>query len=217
MVATVLVGGGIHLINQYVASLDFSFNQYVVEDSRAALIHTGSWAMFDRVAAGIRAALGQRDLDYIIVSHFEADECGALKRFLDLYPGAVPVCSEVTARQLRGFGLVQEPLVKKEGDTLELGRRTLTFLAYPSEMHLWDGILPFDPSTGTLFSSDLFVTRGRPDPLVAVGSVTQTVSDIGADRIPAEGPRRELATKLAGLPVRVIAPGHGQVIRAVDR
>ncbi len=57
----------------------------------------------------------EQELAYIFVSHFESDECGGLSLLLENQPKAKPVCSEITARQLNGFGIANEIAVQKPG------------------------------------------------------------------------------------------------------
>src|SRR5690606_22072170 len=70
----------------------FSFNQYLIVDDEPLLFHTGPRRMFPLVSEAIAHMMPMQDLRYIAVSHFEADECGALNEFLGAAPEAVPVC-----------------------------------------------------------------------------------------------------------------------------
>ncbi|MBI2371019.1 MAG: hypothetical protein HYV08_12425 [Deltaproteobacteria bacterium] len=186
------------------------FNQYLVLDDRPAMISTGSVAMFDEVVALHRKVMDPSGLRYLILPHFEHDEAGAMTRFMELAPGVEPVCGAICARQLLGFGLAEKVRIVKDGEVLPLGRRRLRLLYTPFEMHLWDGLVAFEESEGILFSSDLFGQWGEtPDPAeLPDKAVAMTRGAI---------PERDMLTRvigrLASLPLRVIAPGHGAVIR----
>ncbi|MCF7875996.1 MBL fold metallo-hydrolase [Candidatus Bipolaricaulota bacterium] len=199
-----------YLINTYNDRIDLTFNQYVINDDWPMLVHAGSAQQFDSVTNGLKRVCLIEDLEYILISHFESDECGALSRFLDRNPDLSPVCSEITARQLCGFDIHQDPVVKEGGDTLDLGSRTLKFLNYPAEMHLWNGILAYDSDDDGLFSSDLFIRRGPVDELVVAEDIA--LESISPDRIPNQEEYRMMVDRLIELSPRWIAPGHGPVL-----
>src|SRR5262245_18635045 len=75
----------------------FNFNQYLIVDEAPMLFHTGMRQLFPLVSEAIRAVLPVERLRYVGLSHFEADECGALNDFLAAAPNAVPVCGQVAA------------------------------------------------------------------------------------------------------------------------
>ena len=75
----------------------FSFNQYLVVDDEPFLFHTGLRRLFPVVSEAIAAVMPVARLRYVALSHFEADECGAINEFLAVAPNAVPVCGRVAA------------------------------------------------------------------------------------------------------------------------
>ena len=95
------IGKGIYRINTPVAlpggAGQFNFNQYLVIDDEPLMFHTGQRALFPLVSEAVRAVLPLEKLRYLALSHFEADECGALNEFLAAAPNAVPVCGQVAA------------------------------------------------------------------------------------------------------------------------
>ena len=74
------LAGGIYRISTYVPAKRISFNQFLIEDEKPALIHTGTFPMYDDVRASVAQVLDPSRLRYIIVPHFEADECGGMGR-----------------------------------------------------------------------------------------------------------------------------------------
>src|SRR5262250_3177286 len=94
------IADGIYRINTPVSlpgELGFNFNQYLIVDEAPMLFHTGLRKLFPLVSEAIAAVMPVERLRYLGLSHFEADECGALNEFLAAAPRAVPVCSQVAA------------------------------------------------------------------------------------------------------------------------
>ncbi|MGS1471177.1 MBL fold metallo-hydrolase [Klebsiella pneumoniae] len=85
----------------------------------------------------LQELLGERKIKYILISHFESDECGGLALVLKEHPEAVAVCSETTARQLMGFGITNNVLIKKPNEIFAGDDFEFQTISYPSEMHMW--------------------------------------------------------------------------------
>ena len=63
----------------------FQFNQFLIDDERPALIHTGLHQMYEDVRAAV-ARSGPTSSAYMVLLHFEADECGGMDRFVEGAP-----------------------------------------------------------------------------------------------------------------------------------
>src|SRR5262245_19808294 len=142
----------------------FTFNQYLVVDDEPLLFHTGPRRMFPLVREAIARVLPVERLRYLGVSHFEADESGALNEFLAVAPRAVPVCSTVGAMVSIGDIADREPRPLAHGEELSLGTRRLRWIDTPHLPHGWDCGYLFDVSTSTLLSGDLFTMGGADHP-----------------------------------------------------
>lgn len=94
-----------------------------------------------------------------MVPHFEADECGALNKFLFIALDAVPVCSPIGESSVSDF-TEREPRVVDDGEILSIGSRKLRFILTPY-VHLWDSLVIFEETQGVLYSSDLFGQPGE--------------------------------------------------------
>jgi flavorubredoxin len=149
----------------------FSFNQYLIIDEAPMLFHTGMRLSFPSVSEAIRAVLPIERLRYLGLSHFEADECGALNSFLAAAPQAVPVCSTVAAMTSVGDFADRAPRALLDGEELALGRHTMRWFDTPHVPHAWECGLMLDVTTRTFFCGDLFTQGGT-------GEVALTESDI---------------------------------------
>jgi flavorubredoxin len=201
---------GMYCISTFDERIGLSFNQYLLRDEKPVLVHTGSAQMFGDILERIREVMDPAQIAYAFISHFESDECGALSQWLGMAPGLVPVGSAVTARQLLGFGITDRTQVGKDGDLLDLGRRRLRFVPYPSEMHLWEGLLAFEDTERILFSADLFIGRG-PTP-ATVMRVSPKALVIPEAAIPSDEDRATCLARIQALQPSLVAPGHGSVL-----
>ncbi|BCZ46707.1 hypothetical protein psyc5s11_27740 [Clostridium gelidum] len=136
-----IINKDLHQFSSYIQQINLTFHQYLLLCDEPLLVHTGNVMQAEALLPQLKAALNSKDLKYIFISHFEADECGALSVILEHFPEALTICSEVTARQLNGFGIKAKTITKKAGEKLTTDSYELEFIDYPSEMHLWDGLL----------------------------------------------------------------------------
>jgi flavorubredoxin len=158
--------GRIYRISYWSPESGITFNQFLIADERPALIHTGRYDDYERVRSAISQVLDPSELEYVILLHFEADECGGMDRFVEAAPDSVLGGSWLSISvnlsrwnyrgRLQGF---------KQGDTLDLGTHRLRFLETP-HVHHWDSMMVFDEATKSLFPADLFMQAGDQPALV---------------------------------------------------
>ncbi len=169
------IADGIYRINTPVTmpggSGQFSFNQYLIVDDAPLLFHTGQRRLFPLVQEAIGCVMPLHRLRYVGLSHFEADECGALNAFLAASPEAVPLCGGIAAMTSIGDFADRSPVALADSQELELGRRTVKWFDTPHVPHAWECGLMLESSTRTLFCGDLFTQGGT-------GEVALTESDI---------------------------------------
>jgi flavorubredoxin len=149
----------------------FTFNQFLVVDDEPLLFHTGPRKMFPLVREAIETVIPAGTLRYLGISHFEADECGALNEFLAVAPRAVPLCGavgkmvsvdDVADREARGLG---------DGEQLSLGKHTVGWIDTPHLPHGWDCGYLFESTTSTLFCGDLFTQPGAEHSALTEGDI----------------------------------------------
>ena len=138
-------------------SMDFQFNQFLIDDERPALIHTGMYAMYDDVRAAVGEVLDPGKLEYVALLHFESDECAGMDRFLEGAPDSALACSAASVQlNLSGWNYAGRVEGHEDGDVTDLGRHKLRFLETP-HVHHWDSMMLFDETTKSVFPSDLFI------------------------------------------------------------
>jgi flavorubredoxin len=169
------IAPGIYRINTPIAlpgsGDQFNFNQYLVVDEEPLLFHTGPRRMFPLVREAIDGVMPVERLRWIGLSHFEADECGALNDFLAVAPQAVPVCSQVAAMVSVDDFANRPARSLADGDVLTVGEHRMRWFDTPHLPHAWECGLMMDVSTRTFFCGDLFTQGGA-------GEVALTEADI---------------------------------------
>jgi flavorubredoxin len=153
------VGPDIYRINVEIPGKPVTFSLFLIRDEQPTLVETSYRRVFDEVMEAVATVIDPSTLRHIVIPHFEGDECGGLNHFLEAAPNALPVCSPVGANTSIPDFSIRDPLRVDEETTLDLGQHKLRFLVTPY-VHAWDSMLAYDETTGTLFSSDLFLQPG---------------------------------------------------------
>lgn len=189
----------------------FTFNQFLIEDERPLLYHTGPLKLFPLVSEAIARVLPVRSLRYVGFSHYEADECGSLNDFLRLAPDAEPLCSQ-TAKMVSIDDVAIRPArAIQDGESIPLGRHRVRWLDAPHFPHGWECGHLFEETTSTLFCGDLFTQAGdRHDPVTENDILAPSEAmRAGMDYYSNTRTGAQLAEKLAATNPRLLACMHG--------
>ena len=141
---------------QYDVPLGMAYNSYVILDEKIAVMDTVDAHFGKEWLANLTAALAGRTPDYLVVQHMEPDHSANIAAFMDAYPAVTVVASQAAFRMMKQFygsDYADRRLVVGEGDTLALGRHTLTFLTAPM-VHWPEVIVTYDCTDKVLFSAD---------------------------------------------------------------
>jgi flavorubredoxin len=157
---------GIYRISTWADDFGITMNQFLIDDERPALIHTGIHPLYEAVRRSISEVLDPRRLAFVALLHFEADECGGMERFVAEAPQSTLVASALSVGvNLQGWPYDGKVQGFQEGDLLDLGRHKLRFLETP-HVHHWDSMMIFEETTRSLFPADLYMQPGRQPPIV---------------------------------------------------
>jgi flavorubredoxin len=194
-----------------------SFSQFLLDDERPALIHTGTHPMYEGVRAAVAEVLDPARLAYVVAPHFEADECGGMGRFVAEAPGSVLVCSEVGAMiNLAGWDYRGQVRGVRDGDTIDLGKRRLRFLETP-HVHHWDSMMVFEETDRALYPADLLIQPGEQPPIVTEdlsGAMCGLYRMSGIFAAP--GPVLSVVDRIERLAPRWVHPMHGGSLDAAS-
>jgi flavorubredoxin len=202
--------GGIYRIATFFEPYGITFNQFLIDDERPMLIHTGMDDMYEAVRQAVAEVLDPAQLAYVALLHWEGDEAGGLDRWIAQAPQAEVVGSDLSiALNLNGFGVPHRALGMRDGDTLDLGRHQLRFLETP-HVHHWDSMMVVETTTNSLFPADLFLQPGDQPPVV-----TENLGDAMNEQYRFAGifaheqPVREVVDRLEPLDLDWVHAMHG--------
>ena len=133
-----------------------TYNSYFINAEKKALVEVAKEKFTETYIKKLRLVTNPEEIQYIIVDHTEPDHSGSLRILLDLAPSATVVGSGNAIRYLED--IVNKPfksLIVKDGDTLDLGNKTLRFFSAPN-LHWPDSILTLLVEDKVLFTCDVF-------------------------------------------------------------
>ena len=197
---------------QYVVPNGMSYNSYVILDDKIAVMDTVDQNFTEEWLNNVAAVLDGRKPDYLVVHHMEPDHSANIANFLAAYPEATVVSSAkafVMMKNFFGSDYADRRIVVGEGDTLPLGKHTLTFVTAPM-VHWPEVIVSYDSCDKVLFSADGFGKFGALDveedwACEARRYYIGIVGKYGAQT-------QALLKKAAGLDISIICPLHGPVL-----
>lgn len=122
-----------------------TYNAYLVRGAeKTALIDASHLKFFDYYLANVQEICGIDEIDYIVMNHNEPDHSGTVAKLLKLNPKIEVYASKAGTIYLKN--ITNDPAIKlhavKDGDTLDLGGKTLhfkpaPFLHWPDTMFTW--------------------------------------------------------------------------------
>lgn len=204
------VADGIYRLSEFGPEYGISFNQFLIDDDKPALIHTGTVPMYDSVYKAVAQIMNPARLAYIVIPHFEADECGGMGRFIKQATNAELICSELgAALNLSGWEYVGPFQGMRDGSTLDLGRHKLKFIETP-HVHHWDSMMVIEETTQSLFPADLFIQPGE-QPATITQDLGKEMCELyrGAGIFGGDKPVLSCVDRIEKFAPRLVHPMHG--------
>ena len=133
-----------------------SYNSYLIEDEKVVLIDT-AWKPFDEeFVNNLKKEIDLNKIDYIIANHGEIDHSGSLPKLMKEIPNAPIYCTANAVKSIKGqYHEDWNFVTVKTGDTLNIGKHTLTFIEAPM-LHWPDTMFTYMDQENILFSNDAF-------------------------------------------------------------
>jgi flavorubredoxin len=193
-----------------------TYNSYFIDARKKVLIEVAKEKFSATYQKKLRSLTDPADISYIILDHTEPDHSGILKQMLELAPSATVVGSGNAIRYLDDMlNMPFKSLIVKDGDTLDLGDKTLRFIAAPN-LHWPDSIYTYLEEEKILFTCDSFgahyCTYEMKDDL--------TKDYLAAHKYyfdvimrPFSRFMLKAVERIKSLDIEYICPGHGPILR----
>ncbi len=197
---------------QYIVENGMAYNSYVIIDEKIAVMDSVDARFGNEWLANIKAAIGERKPDYLIVQHMEPDHSANIVAFAQAYPDAKIVASAkafTMMKQFYGSDFAERQVVVGEGSTLSLGGRELAFATAPM-VHWPEVIVTYDKSEKVLFSADAFGKFGAldADEDWACEARRYYIGIVGKYGVQVQA----LLNKATAFDIEIICPLHGPVL-----
>ena len=198
---------------QYKVPNGMAYNSYAVIDDKIAVMDTVDARFTHEWLDNIRETLGGRMPDYLVVQHMEPDHSANIVNFAKNYPDAVIVSSAkafVMMKNFFGNDFSERRIVVAEGDSLNLGKHTLCFVAAPM-VHWPEVMVTYDKTDKVLFSADGFGKFGALDVEEEWTDEARRyyIGIVGKYGVQVQN----LLKKAASLDINTICPLHGPVLK----
>lgn len=144
----------------------FAFNQFLIVDEHPLLIHTGRVPWFEDTRRVVSEIIDPKRLSYITFSHHEADETGALNQWIHESSSAKPIVGAIGKSSIEDFSN-NPPVVLADGQSISLGKRSVTLIETPHFPHNWEAVMFYEPENKILFCSDMGAQPGLPSGFLA--------------------------------------------------
>ncbi|TSA30144.1 MAG: FprA family A-type flavoprotein, partial [Bacteroidetes bacterium] len=193
-----------------------TYNSYFIQADQPCIIETTKAPFRDAFLRKVKQVTDPAEIRYIVMDHTEPDHSGTLKDLLEVAPKATVVGSGNAIRYLKDqLGMEVPHRVIKDGDTLDLGNKTLRFIGAPN-LHWPDSMYTWLEEDQVLFTCDSFgshyATEEMFDDLVGdFDEAFRYYFDVIMK--PYSRFMVQAINRIRPLPIRIICPGHGPILR----
>ena len=197
---------------QYVVENGMAYNSYVIMDEKITVMDTVDARFTHEWLDNIENIIGSRQPDYLVIQHMEPDHSANIANFMNVYQNTKIVSTEkafAMMRQFFGTDFEGRKIVVGEGDTLSLGKHTLTFVLAPM-VHWPEVMVTYDSADKVLFSAYGFGKFGALDVEEdwACEARRYYIGIVGKYGVQVQN----LLKKASGLDIQIICPLHGPVL-----
>lgn len=197
---------------QYIVPNGMAYNSYVIMDEKIAIMDMVDKRKSKEWMDNLEEVLGDRQPDYLIISHMEPDHSAYLNDVLAKYPAMQVVSNAKLFGMLPQFfevDIENRKVVVAEGDTLTLGVHTLHFVMAPM-VHWPEVMVTYESADKILFAADAFGKFGTldTDEDWACEARRYYFNIVGKYGMPVQ----TLLKKAAALDIQIICPLHGPIL-----
>jgi len=200
----------------YATERGSTYNAYLIIDEKITLIDNVKDHLGEEMMARISSVIDPSKIDVIISNHGEPDHSGNLVALMKKAPNAKVYASAPNGIKILNAIYGELPILPlKNGDELNIGKRTLKFIHAPM-VHWPDSMVTYDAFDRILFSNDAFgqhfATSKRWDSDVELATALFEAKKYYANIvIPYSAQANRLLTAAKTLDLEIIAPSHGVI------
>ncbi len=195
-----------------------TYNAYLLKTEKPTVIDTVDIEFGREFVENLSEIIDPNEIQYIVINHTEPDHSGGLAALASRAPNATIVCTEPAVHELKEMYKLHQRtfLVVKDGDTLDIGGKTLKFKETPY-LHTEETMITYSIEDKILFPCDIFSTHVANDKYFNDEAEADITEDfIGYYNAIIHPHRRYVRTLIAALEeldVKMIAPSHGYILR----
>jgi flavorubredoxin len=203
---------GIYRISGFSNEFGITFNQFLINDEKPMLIHTGPIGMYKNIKEKIKEVMPLQKLAYVSLLHLKSDEWGGIT-FLESADAKL-VCSDLSSKlnMMGWYNIPVDNISFWDNDILKTAKMEFKFIMTP-HVHHWDGMMTFEESTKSLFTSGLFIQPGKNKPVISE-DVSESMINLyrGAWIFASEKPVRNITIRLVDLSPNLVCLMNGSCI-----
>ncbi len=150
---------------QYVLKNGMSYNSYIIKDEKTVILDTIDEGVTEKWLDNLEKVLGNKEPEYLIVSHMEPDHAYNIGTLIEKYPNMKIVGNTFTFNILSNFfdvDISDKKVIVKEGDILDIGKHKLQFFMAPM-VHWPEVMVAYEQTEKILFTADGFGKFGALD------------------------------------------------------
>ncbi len=205
----------------YVTRRGSTYNAYLIQDEKTALVDTVKHTFSSELLRNVCELVDPAKIDYIIVNHVEMDHSSSLPEVVKYAKNATIIASARGKDAIiEHYGADFNIQTVKTGDTLKLGKRTLTFVEAPM-LHWPDSMFTYIVEDKILMPNDAFgqhlASAQRFDDEVDAHVLMKEATTYYANILMPLAPlitRKIQEVVEMGIPIDMIAPSHGVIWRS---
>ncbi len=210
---------GVRDFHGYRTERGSTYNAYLVRDDKTALIDTVKAQFVERLMSNVSELTDLSKVDYVVCNHAEPDHSGGLPSVMSVCRSAELVCDAKCQKALNMHYDTKDWKWKivKDGDSISLGKRTLTFMETPM-VHWPESMFTYIPEEKLLFSMDAFgqhyASSHRFDDEDTLDIIMHEAKTYYANIVMLfGGPIARVLDKASKMDIEIIAPSHGIIWR----
>lgn len=194
-----------------------TYNSYLIKNQKTAIIDTVKAKYTDQYLQHISELCDLQSISYIIVQHTEPDHSGSLAALIQAAPKAEIICAKPAVKYVQNTLNLDIPIRGvQNGETLTIGDKTLGFLITPF-LHWPDTMMTYLEQDQVLFPCDVYASHFCDslmfDDLIQRDFWPDFTYYFEMIMRPFKKNYRSAWKKLETLPLKMIAPSHGPILR----